>query len=252
MHFIEQYIRESQVKYPSISSNPKYVLNHLLFVNGNGVEIMDGNFVEFGSYYRPITFSEYYRFERSTDECIEIEDRFNFDKEVDDIKKRLKEFSDMYKKIVDDTDVSDETRAKFADKIIENEDDLWEKAVDKYNARYDDVDFIDNYTLDQLKDENVMYDMIMQSKYNPHVGLSSEYYKAYYFDERTDKDLVEITIALSKAYMKRMKILLEDKNEFDAKPSPLGNGEHKWLRDSYRKDIKTFKELIERLEGYLV
>jgi hypothetical protein len=246
-NYLHQYIRESQIEYPSISKTPVSVLKHMLFTNGNGVEIDGSNFVEYVSFYRTVPFTEYYKDTRTFQEMKEYHSDRCSEKEYLENYERIKDTNEFYKSILDD-DKSDDIEAESIERLklnIKTDDEMYDKAWDEYYNRYDGMDIIDELPDGALTDVDYLYQTISKYDYLPYLQLSAEYYKAYYFDENTEHYLKEVTVALSKALVKFMsEYLLGEHSEMR---SPFGNDERMNIGKTYKKDIETLTTLIEKL-----
>lgn len=71
-NYLTQYIHESQIQYASTFPHPINVLTHLLFVNGNGVDFINGNPVEIFPFNKSVPCKEYYKDAKPFEENLEI------------------------------------------------------------------------------------------------------------------------------------------------------------------------------------
>lgn len=236
MSYIIQYIRESQAKYPNISSSPVIVLEHLLYTNGNGVNFEHGNPVVQVSFKRTIPFIEYYRDEKSFSELVKHLNE-NREQEIEETYNRLQNIN----KIFISCGKNDKGKT---------DNELWQEACHQFNTRYDDVDSIDNYTLDDLKNVSVLEEMIKSMEYPLHLGLSDGYYKMFYIDSNTDKDLLEVSIAFSKACLNILKSYIADPSIIETKKDLFIGDGHSEVLKAAKLDIVTLERDIKRMDTF--
>jgi len=233
--YLIQFIRETQVKYPNISRSPLEVLKHLFFTNGNGYSVKNNEFQTTVVFWRSVDFSSYYKEERSTEDCLEYYDRMYYEQEVAEQVRTFRPMNLNLSKAKNEEPMSDE--------------DFELSIREKLSHRYDKVDWVDNYTLEDLKNEDKYYDMILNAEFNPYLSLSPEFYLAWYLDQDMSQDLKDILTAISIAYIRRMKELLETK-DFEGKRPLFGykfdEKEIERYLETYPKDIKTLDSLIWR------
>ncbi len=235
-HFIINYVLAQQLKSPSISKTPTDVLSHLLFCNGNGCEVEDGNFVTYFDYGMHVPYSEMYKHINTSTSIIERSNDRDYDHEVDKLYKIKEAFANA-KRLAS---IMDEAFDEDA------EDALWGECAAEFNGRYDKVDLVDNYSLADLQSKSTFIAQILASEYSPYLGLSSKFYKAYFFNDKTDKALVRVTIALSEAYISILSdFLLGDYPTTWKKPcGSMSDEDYKKL---YTKDIAQLNPLVRRL-----
>jgi len=235
LDWLKQYIRESQAKYPSISNNYTDVLNHVFFVNGNGVELEDGLFVQYVGFNRTIPFEWYYANQKSFEDCCSVlsDDDCYVEKEVqwiyDSSFKPLNTFKKVHKP---DEALSD--------------NDLYSKAYTKFSSRYDNVVSIDS--VESWDSEDVIYESLLAHKYEPYLNLSPEYFKLDKFNEKTSKELVNFAITYCRAVIRWITVYEE------GRPIKGLFGKHSKDHDyvgTWRKDKEILSNIIARLESFL-
>ncbi|CAH9017236.1 hypothetical protein VPH5P1C_0165 [Vibrio phage 5P1c] len=232
MNYLQNYILEQQVEYPSIFPTPTSVLDHLLFTNGNGCEIENGNFLTYFSNGKKVTWVIFYSKLNDRESCIENVNRYQSEKSVDDLFKMKCEMAELFC----------EVEGEDFDKGV-----LWKEAWEEWDSRYDNSSFVDEISWEELLDKGTLKNDILKGKYYPHLGLSPSYFKAAHFTESTCLLLKELTIVLSKAFVEVMEDII--KGDFSCgKESPLG-GEPKELRKTYLRDIEILNNLVLTLEG---
>lgn len=235
-HYIENFILQSQMKYPPLFEDPLRVLSHLLFTNGNGKELLDGNFVQHFEYGSVVPFSEYFKHSHTFEQISSYQDDRDFDREVDSLYKSKLEVALMV--------------AEYTQAIID-EDALYQESVDEFNSRFDEMGIVSNYTLKELLLPKTYLAMFKGRKYAPSLDLSPKYYKAYYFDQNTCKTLVGVSLACTVAYIEYLKTLTtqstDNESLLNTLESPRG-GEVKDLIPLYKRDIKELYELKDKLE----
>ena len=232
MNYLQNYILEQQVEYPSIFPTPTSVLDHLLFTNGNGCEIGDGNFLTYFSNGKKVTWSILYNNLNDRESCIENVNRYQSEKSIDDSFKMKCEMAELFC----------EVEGEDFDKEV-----LWEEACEEWDNRYDNSSFVDEISWNELLDKEVLKNYIRKGKYYPHLGLSPNYFKADHFTENTCSSLKQLTAVLSEAFVEVMEEIIEV--DFSCgKESPLG-GESNELYKIYLKDIEILNKLISTLEG---
>lgn len=236
-HYILNYILNSQMTYPSISKSPVDVLTHLLFCNGNGCDILNGEFITNFNHGQYVPYSVMYKhmsdsgtiIEDLNDRCSEHEIQESFDRGKD-FKERIGEITG---------------KGFDAEKY-------WEECVDEFYNRYDSVDLIDNYSLKDLQDVEVLSKMLKDREWAPYLQLSTGYYKAEELNKNSDKELVKVTITLAQAYINVLTYILEG-GEVVGK-NPLCVRDNKTLEPlypTYSKDIKELSKLIKELKEVL-
>ncbi len=230
MNYLQNYILEQQVVSPSIFSTPTKVLRHLLFVNGNGCEIEDGNFFTNFSNGKKVMWDVLYKTLNTREECIDYLNEYHSDREIEKYFNSAKEFENMMRDITDKP---------------YDEDFLWKEACNNWYERYKCVSFVDEISWEQLLDKKILKDYLNEGDYYVHLGLSSGYFKAAHFTEATCTLLKQATVVLSESLVEIMKENLA--SDFSCgKESPIG-GEPKDLRKTYLQDIDTLNKLIVKL-----
>tara|TARA_R110000851_G_scaffold329999_1_gene502383 strand:- start:156 stop:839 length:684 start_codon:yes stop_codon:yes gene_type:complete len=219
------------MQYPSISKTPEKVLTHLLFCNGNGCEIEDGNFVQYFDYGMCVPYSEMYKRINTSSSIIERSNDRYFDCEVE----KLYESKVSFEKRM----------CTILDKPF-NEDLLWSECSEEFRGRYDRVDLVDKYSLSDLQNKDTYIRQLNLGEYSPYLSLSSKYYKAYFFNENTDKDLLKITIALAEAYVETLSNFIEEDYPVTW-AKPVGSMSKLDYDKLYNRDITQLRGLITRL-----
>lgn len=249
MYLIE-YIKESQVEFPSISKSPYAVMAHLLFTNGNGCEIEDGNFIIEFKYGRKVPYLLYYKDVVQKQDMIDEYDRMNRDIDIERGYDIRKDHNDRLKEIC----TENEKIAQSLSYKIKDNDTLWKQVCDEYNNRYNKHNWIDQYTIKDLKTKTFWKRCINSYEFNPYLQLHDKYYKAYYFNENTDNNLLKVTIALSFALIDTMTDLLESGNFKNKNPLfgfDMNSEEIDTYSTVYPEDIKKLKKLIEKCQSYI-
>jgi len=76
LNYLIQARNEGVIKYPTINKNCIDFFDHLLFTNGNGYELMDGNFVNyFSPFGRLVYWKDYYKNYIAIEDMIELYNR---------------------------------------------------------------------------------------------------------------------------------------------------------------------------------
>ena len=230
-HFIINYILSKQLKYPTISETPEEVLSHLLFCNGNGCEVLDGNFVTYFDQGMCVPYSEMYKYINSSKSII----RQNNDRDADyQIEK------DFNQQVGFEKQLASIKEEKFC------EDTLWDKCHTEFYNRYNDVDLVDNYSLSDLQNKSTYITQILAGEYQPYLGLSPKYYRAFFFNKSTNKDLVIITIALVKAYIEVLSDFLVGDYPRTWK-NPCSSMDREDYEKLYTKDIAQLNTLCGKI-----
>jgi len=246
--WILNFIRNSQLVFPEISKTPFDVMRHLLLTNGNGHEIRDGNFYVIKYGYNEKT-DEYYEKER-----ISYEEYYSDDTSF---KEKLPYFlSDEYYESYE-KELGSGGLKEFMEK---REPGSFKR---KYLTRFDDVIPIDDFSLEELHNKDTWIDFIRQSEYEPFIQISDKYYKLYFFNENTDKDLIKISIPFLEGlveYLEELEKVPEetlmkcDPKYFNSEEFPKGRKklgcEYKYYKTVFeaisklKKDIKRLKKLL--------
>jgi hypothetical protein len=242
MYLIE-YIKQTQADFPGVSASPIDVLTHLLYVNGNGIGIVDGNpVVVHDNGLRYTTFKNWYS------QVVPFQDMKD---ELDKDWNANEQIKDYYNSITG-------MRQRIADAKGEEYDSeaTWKIASDRFRDRYTDVDSVENYTLDDLKSVDVLQSMIEAKKYSPYLNLSPSFYKQDLFTDGTDNNLLEVAIALSQAYINVLQKHID--GELEYKSQFLVNLTGKFGEDidvntlkSYKSDIITLTFDINKMKGFM-
>ena len=224
LNYIRQFLKESQLNYTSIYPTVTDVLIHLLFVNGNGYDFIDGNPHCDLSYNRTIPFTEFYKDQKSFESCKEYYYKYCLDRKVAENVKQVKSYN------------------------LQNltDDELYEKEYKTCTSRLDNLQDIDILTDDDLLDINFHYDN-MKSKYSYPYRLSENYYKVWSMNKNTEQNLLKLTIVLCKASIQYFTDICSGKVKL--KENRFTNV----LEDNSIRlgDIELMKNDITRLEGYL-
>lgn len=230
-HWIQNYILQKQIKYPCISESPWLTLSHLFFCIGNGCEIEGGNFYHEMQYGSQVPYEVYYKESWSREECIE----WVFDRTQEQEVQRIYD-----------------NHRRMDEVLGESEDETYRKAVEQFQSQYDNVDFVDNYSLRDLIDPNTYVDTMMKSKYAPCLHISKGYFKAEKFTEYTDTVLAEVCLAMIVAYKRVVGSMLHEglwgewKNPYSTNPFEKG-GMSSTLEGFLRNDLEVLKETEAKL-----
>lgn len=195
--YLLEYIKHSQAGYPSISKTPLHCLRHLFYVNGNGYDTRDGNITTRYNFWN-VELRDIYKDTIPYEDYKDFYQYRNFDKESADIVKFI-------------------TTLRTHKGLSLDDDIIWAEAVEHHNKPYNELDNVENYTLDDLKLSDTYYKWIQESDYIPILHLSENYYLQYEFNENTDKDTIEIAIAMSNAYIRAYDELLTNGSMFESK-----------------------------------
>ncbi len=236
--YLMQYIRESQAEYPSISRSPLEVLEHLLFTNGNGIPIIGGNLMVKVQFRRHVSFKEYYREQTTFKELCEQLD-YDSENAVEKIFNRLRDSNSFLAELGEGKSTADE---------------LWSRALSEFNSRYAKIDSVDNYSLEDLKDPATFTKMLSVSEFNLYMDLHPSYYNQCYFALGTDKDLLGVALALSKALLIELTSILENPKLLLKKKNILGFdrvAEREGVLKVTGTTIPILKEDIRRIEHCL-
>ena len=242
--WIRQLIRESQATYPNISKTPAEVLSHLLFTNGNGHDILNGNFVKRLGYW-----------DEETDEWVET---------------KIVPYSEYYIEDIPFETLKEKEQTEEAWKIFEEEQkDLcsWvlernpDYLINKFNTQFDNIVSVDNFTDEELEDPKVWRTIVDQMEYIPHLDISPKYFKLFFFNKKTDKQLVRISLAFMKAALDLYNELnslsddelkaMEPRNQFENPTERKFGMEYSFFKPFLEKIPSRLEEEIQRLENLL-
>lgn len=239
-NWIENFILDSQVRYASVSSTPYYPLKHLLFTNGNGLEIdEEGNFIRYSSDENGKTiitpFNEIYKEDKSWEDI-----KKDYEKSYD--------YKDYYKFLI-----SNEKHFFMEDN--EGFETLEDYVKDIMEKEYKEILKVSSLNFNEwLKEDKIMDTFLNKHEYSPFMELSPEYFKAHYFTEKTDKELIKISILFSKGLIKLFEYYIdnEDKiiNPLTIDPKPE-DPDHIRVVESYKNDIKILTNLITKWEMWV-
>ena len=209
-NYLTQYINESQIQYASIFPYPINVLKHLLFTNGNGVDFVDGNPVEYLPFQKLIPFKDYYKDTKSFEENLEYFKEYHSEAQINENYNRKKSFNDRF-----------ESLGKNNEKIksmVKIEDELWKESVKEF---HDDLRNIKPLELTKINDLDYWVNQLLDSKYLPLCYISDGYYDLRYFNENTDKILIEYSLMVIKSYLTVYEMFNDDM--FVKYEYPMGN-----------------------------
>lgn len=243
--FLLEFIKQSQIEYPTISKTPFDVMNHLLFTNGNGISIVNGSFVKEGTYGKTIPFEVYYREELDFNDMVQEYDHYNSEKEISEL------YSNEEKSIIQLQDV---LRKLNKDLLVKEQDDKLKDLLNTVLDRYNELDLITKYSLKDLKSTTFWKRCLKETyEYNPYLDLSEEYFKAYFFNENTNNDLLKVSIALSYSLIEHMEELLINLNFNEKKPLFFIKDEEEINRykNIYPNDIEFLKTMIVKWQSYI-
>ena len=225
LNYIRQFLKETQLNYSLIYPTITDVLIHLLFVNGNGYNFIDGNPYCDLSYNRAVSFTEYYKEQKSFESCREYYYDYYLDRKVAENVQRSKAYN------------------------FENlsDDELYEKEYQSAWELIDKLPDIDILTDNTLLDIDFHYNN-MKTKYV--YRLSKDYYKICKMSENTEQNLLKLTIVILGASIKYFSDICDNTikiipDEFDI---PLDKNKEDIIR---LNDIVLMKADIIRLECYL-
>lgn len=228
-NYIRQAVRESQLKYPSITERPIDYFNHLFFTNGNGKEFLNGNPVEIVSFWRTIPYIEYYRDQKSFEELKE----HYFDRLAET--KIEKEFKYMMERFIYDGDP------------LEKENYFWDKACKEVNSQFDNLVLIDSISDNQLFNVSYWEKEIDISDYIPYLQISPTFYKLDEFNENTEENLLRIGLSLSKAYVNILTKYIDNPSLLNDKKPVFGSSDVDYIK-IYKKDIEELKRQLKKAE----
>lgn len=229
--YLKEYIKHSQAQYPSISETPLHCLRHILYVNGNGYTLQNGNLA---TYFGLLTveLKDLYKNEIPYEE---YEEKYRF-RQFDEESTELVKFATILRKHKG---------------LPLDEDAIWQDAVNHFNERYEKLDLVENYTVEQLKESDTYYKMIVKSEYIPMLHLSENYYLQNKFTSATDKETLEIALAISEAYIKAYTEYLGGSEEMVNKKSSLFKADKEMLEKIITKDKDMLVQDCENIRRYL-
>lgn len=217
MSYIEQFIKESQVTYPEIFKTPLNVLSHLLFVNGNGYSIINGNPIVEDYYNKKIPFVDYYSDEKFLVEILEKHELLFADDEIEENFERIKRMNPKLSKI-----------------------ELWQRAEDDYQIPREQLFNLDKHPI-ELNNEYWIAQML-DSPYFITLNLAPGYFLAEELNEKTEPNFMKVTKSLIEAYIHYFENFSRyskgKKNPFD----PRGNAITQ-KNSSVKEDLKILKQL---------
>ncbi len=234
MYLIE-FIKKSQAEYPSISLTPFSVLCHLLYTNGNGYGLKNGNFTTYIDlqeielrhlYSSNIDFSDYKEFYNHR----------HFDENFKNTKRGIIDLLSMTNAITNTPMPSD--------------DEINDMVYDKLDKMHDGIDSIDNYSLNDLKNKEFYLQYINDKKYNSLLHISPKYYLQYDFTENTDRDTLEIAIAISSAYVEYYQNILINQDVIDNKKFSFSTSKEQYIK-SIMKELELLYNDIENMQDIL-
>lgn len=227
MNWIINYIVAHQIMYPNMGETPAATLSHLLFCNGNGIDIKDGVFISVNFKTRKITpFSTMYVNLYDKTESIEVINDMLSESKITEHYEFLKRVKSVY---------------GYTD------EECMQKAQEKFYGRYDKVLWADDPDVD-LSDKEQFKKQILSNGYRPYLSLSDEYYKAYFFNENTEKELLVVTRAMALAYIDVMTEIMDNKHPDLKAMVPVTDGEQERV---YKNDIKQLKKVVTKMESLL-
>jgi hypothetical protein len=182
--YLRQEYYESCLLYPSINQNPRYHFEHLFFVNGNGVDFIDGNPHRVVNFDRAIPWVDYYKEEKSWEELLSFwQDRIQEDECEDCFKRR------------------EETAKRLA--VIKKEeysaDDVWDKCLDDVSHKVEMIQF--DVKAKDFRSKEFWFSTFSLNSYWPHLMISDGFFKLQHLTENTEPFLLETAIALTEAYI---------------------------------------------------
>ena len=225
--YIRQAVRESQLKFPSITKRPKDYFIHLFFTNGNGKEFLDGNPVIEVEFERSISYIEYYKEQKSFEELKE----FYFDRLAEN------EIYDRFNYI---------KKAYIRDKSLSNKEQeslFWEEAVTEINSRFDDLVTIDSVSDNELFNINYWEKEINNSDYIPYLQISPTFYQLDCINENTEINLFKIAYALTVAYKNILEKYIKDPSLLNNKKKTFGNDGTDYI-NVYKRDLNELTRKI--------
>lgn len=229
--YLKEYVKNSQAQYPSISVTPLHCLRHILYVNGNGYTLQNGNLA---TYFGILT--------------VELKDLYKnvIPYEEYEEKYRYKQFEEESADLVKFATILRKHKGLSLD-----EDSIWQDAVNHYNERYEKLDSVENYTDDQLKNADTYYNIIVKSDYIPMLHLSENYYLQNKFTSETDRDTLEVALAMSEAYIKAYNEYLSGSESMVNKKSSLFKSDKEMLERIINKDRELLVNDCKNIRRYL-
>lgn len=188
-NYIKQYIRESQINYPSIFPKPINVLKHLFFTNGNGYEIVNGNPVEYVDFGRYVKLEDYYSSYKSYEDCLEYYKEYKLDANVNESFRSRKGWNDKLK----------ESSSEALRNMYKDDDELY-KAI--YQDAINDLNNIEVLDDSRINDVEYWIDQIKDCKYFPLLRLYEGFYDLGKFNIRTESSLLKLSKIIVNAYIK--------------------------------------------------
>lgn len=189
--YLLNYITDSQVKYPSIFSQPVDVVKHLLYVNGNGCEFLNGNPCVLDETNTKVLYEQYYArpviFETALVDRINSDD---FNKHVSYLTSICVTRNNFFKRMA-------ETKPEYVSRIL-TEEQLAEEAK---TSALRDLANIESIRYEDVTDMNYWLRQICKSEYFPTLHLSEKYIPLVHLNANTERSLLDLAILVTQAYI---------------------------------------------------
>ena len=215
MNYLIQERNESCVKYRNINENPIQHYQHLFFTNGNGVDFINGNPVQLVEFWRVIPWADYYK---NTTTFEYIKEYFIEYTLPNQIEEQVAQFQTSYSELYDDE-------------------------VKKLNE-------LQEITTHQMTDYVFWLNCLMDTdSYFPYLSLSDGYFKLQKINENTEKTLVKVAIAVTKAYVIFYQDIVDSKYKIKSYKSILS---YKWDDNSINQCYNTSIDSLAKLKIELI
>lgn len=169
------------LNYPAINQNPIDFFSHLFFTNGNGIEFVNSNPVEYLSFGRYVPWMDYYKTEKSLDSMREYIEDYILPNQVE-------------------LDLESESYGR-------SYQDIWDNEITYLNN-------ICELTIEQMTDSEFWYNCLSTKyKYFPYLSLSNGFFKLQEINETSETMLRDIAISVIMAYIRFFNNIKDNKDQ---------------------------------------